>query len=225
MSISSLDDTNSTEVSDREYDSEHDSDVNMCMEDDVDAPDSIDLDGDVDMERDGDDEEEEEEDEEDEDEEKEEDEDEDEDEDDGKELRTIGQGEMVHTSAEDVDTMGDDQPTVLPGQRHEMREYTSRPQPPAPGPRPHTPEPCALPQTPVTHPLSGLEVLQLVTPQNLAQRRQLCEKLWQPETHWMSIWISSYSANRQVATVSTMSVSPMSLSLISLSLTRAQMSR
>jgi len=42
------------------------------------------------------------------------DEDEEEDEDNGKEPRTIGQGEMVNTSADDVDTMGDDEPTVLP---------------------------------------------------------------------------------------------------------------
>jgi hypothetical protein len=44
------------------------------------------------------------------------DEDEEEDEDNGKEPRTIGQGEMVNTSADDVDTMVDDEPTVLPEQ-------------------------------------------------------------------------------------------------------------
>jgi hypothetical protein len=41
---------------DWEYDSEFDPDLDMCMEDDVDAPDGVDLDGDVDRERDGDDE-------------------------------------------------------------------------------------------------------------------------------------------------------------------------
>jgi hypothetical protein len=135
--------------------------VDMRMEDDVDAPDGVDLDGDMDMERDGDDEEE---DEEEEDEEKE-DEEEDKDEDDGKEPRTIGQGEMVNTSADDVDTMVDDQPIVLPEQCQEMREHTPRPQPPAPAPRPQTPDPGPRPRTPETHPLSGLEHLGLVTPQ------------------------------------------------------------
>jgi hypothetical protein len=48
VSISSHHDTDSAE-SDSEYDSELD--VHMCMEDDVDAPDGIDIDGDVDMDR------------------------------------------------------------------------------------------------------------------------------------------------------------------------------
>jgi hypothetical protein len=159
VSISSDDDTDSTE-SDGEYDSELDPDVDMRMEDDVDAPEGVDLDGDVDMERDGDDEEEEDEKKED-----EEEEEVDEDEDDGKEPRTIGQGEMVNTSADDVDTMVDDQPIVLPEQCQEMREHTPRPQPPAPAPRPQTPDPGPRPRTPETHPLSGLEHLGLVTPQ------------------------------------------------------------
>jgi len=38
MSISSDVDTNSTQESDSAYDSEHDSDVDMGMQDDVDAP-------------------------------------------------------------------------------------------------------------------------------------------------------------------------------------------
>jgi hypothetical protein len=93
-----------------------------------------------------------------------EDEEEDKDEDDGKEPRTIGQGEMVNTSADDVDTMVDDQLIVLPEQFQEMREHTPRPQPPAPAPRPQTPDPHPRPRTPETHPLSGLEHLWLVTP-------------------------------------------------------------
>jgi len=68
---------------------------------------------------------------------------------------------MVNTSADDVDTMVDDQPIVLPEQGKEMRE--PRPQPPAPAPRPQTPEPRPPPRTPETHPLSGLEHLGLVT--------------------------------------------------------------
>jgi uncharacterized protein YbaR (Trm112 family) len=103
-----------------------------------------------------------------------EDEEEDKDEDDGKEPWTIGQGEMVNTSADHVYTMVDNQPIMLPEQGQEMRKHTPRPQPPAPGPqpqtldpcaRPQTLDPCARPQTPEIHPLSGLEHLGLVTPQ------------------------------------------------------------
>jgi hypothetical protein len=164
VSISSDDDTDSTE-SDGKYDSGLD--VDMCMEDDVDAQDGVDIDGDVDMERDGEDGEDEEE--EDEKEEEVVDEDEEKDEDNGKEPRTIGQGELVNTSADDVDTIVDDKPTVLPEQRQEMREHTPRPQPLAPAPRPQPPEPPPRPQTPETHTLSGLEILGLVTPQKPRQ--------------------------------------------------------
>jgi hypothetical protein len=65
------------------------------MEDDVDAPDSIDIEAGVDIGRDGEDEEDEEE------EDKKEmvvvDEDEEDDEDNGEDPRTIGQGEVVNT--------------------------------------------------------------------------------------------------------------------------------
>jgi hypothetical protein len=112
---------------------------------------------------------EEKEDEEEEDEEVEEDEDEDEeedqDEDDGTDPRTLGQGEMVNTSADDVETIVDDQPIVLPEQGQEMRKHTPRPHPPAPAPRPQTSESHPRPLTPETHPLSGQEHLGLVTPQ------------------------------------------------------------
>jgi len=159
VSIFSDDDTDFAEL-DGDDDSEHDSGVDMGMENDVGTPDGVDLDGDVDMERDADDEEEQDEEEEDEEkedeEEEEEEEEEDKDEDDAKEPRTIGQGEMVNTSADDEDTMVDDQQIVLAEQGQEMGEHTPRPQPPAPAPRPHTPE---------THRLSGLEHLGFVTPQ------------------------------------------------------------
>ena len=164
MSISSDDDIDSTR-SDGEYDSEHDSDVVMRMEDNVDTPDSVDLDGDMDIERNGDDEEEKDEEEEDMDEEDEEEEDEDEDEDDGKEPWTISQGEMANTSADDVDTMVDNQPIVLPDQGQEMHKHTPRPQPLAPAPWPQTLEPRPRPHLPETHPLSGLEDLGLMVPQ------------------------------------------------------------
>jgi len=176
-SFSSDDDTDSTEESDSEYDSAQDSDVNMRMEDDVDAPCSVVLDGDVVLERDGDDEEEEDEEEEDEVEKDEEEEDQDEvqdeDDDDGKEPRRIGQGEMVNTSADDVNTVVDDQPIVLPVQGQEMHDHTPRPQPLAPAPRPQPLDPAPRPQTldprprrrtPETHPLGWLEYSGLVTP-------------------------------------------------------------
>jgi hypothetical protein len=137
--IFSDDDTDSTELDSKYY---SDIVVDMCMDDNVGAPDGVVIDGDVDMERDGDDGEDEEE--EDEKEGEVVDEDEEEDEDNGKEPRRIGQGEMVNTSADDVDPKVDDEPTVLHMQGQEMREYTPRPQPEAPTPRPHTLErpPC-----------------------------------------------------------------------------------
>jgi hypothetical protein len=92
--------------------------------------------------------------------------DEDEDENNGKEPRTIGQGEMVNTLADDADTMVDDQPTMLPEQGQEMREHTPRPQDAAPAPRPHTPEPRPQPRTPETHTHSWVEFLLLLTSQN-----------------------------------------------------------
>jgi hypothetical protein len=137
----------------------------MRMEDDVDAPDSVDLDSDVDMERDGEDEQHEEEED-----EKEvvvvdEDEEEDEDEDNGKEPQTIGQGEMVNTPADNADTAVDDQPTMLAEQGQEMREHTPRPQLPAPALLPRTLKPRPQPRTPETNTLSGLEFSELLTPQ------------------------------------------------------------
>jgi len=72
---------------------------------------------------------------------------------------------MVNTSADDVDTMVNYQPIVLPEQGQEMREHTPWPQPPEPAPRPQTPEPRTRPRTLETHPLSGLEDLGLVMPQ------------------------------------------------------------
>jgi hypothetical protein len=126
------------------YDSGHYADVDMRMEDDVDAACSIDLDGDTAMERDchharekyEDDEDEEENDWEEED----EDEVEDEDQDDGKEPWTIGHREMVNTSADDINTAVDNQPIVLPDQGQQMIQYTPQPQPPARAPWPRTPE-------------------------------------------------------------------------------------
>ena len=137
------------------------------MDGDVDTPDCVDLDGYVGMETDADDEEEEDEEEEDETEEEEvdEEEEEDEDEDDGKEPWTIGQGEIVDTSADDVNTMVDDQPILLPKQGQKMGEHTPPPPPQAPAPRPQTPDPRPRPLTQETHPLSVLQYLGLMTPQ------------------------------------------------------------
>jgi hypothetical protein len=85
---------------DSEDNSEHDSVAEMRMEDDVDTPEGIDLHSVVHMESDSDDKEEEDM------------EEEDENDDDGKEPWTIGQGEMVNSSADDVDTIVDDQPIL-----------------------------------------------------------------------------------------------------------------
>jgi len=165
-----------SDIDSTDLDSKHHGDVDKRKYDDVGATDAVDLDGNVDVERDHDDEEEEDEEEKDdeehdeekedeEEEEEDEDEEEDKDEDDGKEPRTIGQGEMVNTSANDVDTMVDDQPIMLPAQGQNMGEHTPRPQPRAPAPQPQSLEPFPRPQTPETHPLSRPEHLGLVTPE------------------------------------------------------------
>jgi hypothetical protein len=140
VSISSNHDINSTKA-DCEYDSVHDSDVYVCLVDDVNALDSVDLDGDVDIEMDGEDEEDEEEEDEEEVEEVNEHE-EDKHEHNGKELQTVGQGDMINTSADITDTMVDNQPTVLPEHSQEMHDHTPWPQLPVPAPQPQTPEPC-----------------------------------------------------------------------------------
>jgi len=131
----------------------------MRLKDDGDAPDGIDLDGDVHMIKDGDDEVEEDEEEEDEEEEDKEQEDEDEEEDkdevDGKEPQTLGQGVMVNQSADNVDTIVEDQPIVLPEQGQKMWEHNQWP---------HSPECRTWPWTPETHPFSKLEHLGLVRP-------------------------------------------------------------
>jgi hypothetical protein len=98
-------------------------------------------------------------------EEEDEDEEENKDEDDGKEPQMIGHGEMVITSDDNVDLMVVDQPIVLPEQGQEMRQFTPPLQPPVPAPWAQTPEPCLQLQSLMTHPISGLEHLGLVTSQ------------------------------------------------------------
>jgi hypothetical protein len=159
MPISSDDDTDSTEVSGCALDSDLAPDVDIRIEDEVDAPDGIELDCDVDMDRDGDNEVQEVE-------YKYDEEEEDENEDDGIEPGTIGQEEVVNTSHEVVDSMVDAQRMVLHEQKQEMREYTTWPQPPALSPPPQTLEPRPRPQTPETHPLSRLAHLGCMTQQN-----------------------------------------------------------
>jgi hypothetical protein len=177
VSKSSDNDTDSTEC-DGEYDLECDYDVDVRMEDDVDAPDGVNLDGGVDMDRDSEDEKDEvEEDEKEEDGKEEEvvdeDEEEDQDEDNGKEPRTIGQGEIVNPSTDDADTMVDIQPTVLHEKGQEMSDHTPCPQPRSPSPQQQTPEPRARPHSPETHTLSGLELLGLVKLHNAGQAARL----------------------------------------------------
>ena len=74
-----------------------------------------------------------------------EDEDEHKNEDDGKEPRTIAQGGMVNTSADDIDTLVDNQPIMLPEHGQEMCEHTPHPQPLAPALWPQTLEPSPGP--------------------------------------------------------------------------------
>jgi len=163
VSIAIDDNTDSTKESDCEYASEHDADGGLCMEDDVDTVLGIDLDVNVDMEMHCDDEEEDNEERKDQEkDEEEEDEEEDENEDNGKEPQMIGQGEMEKTSSDDVDTMVDNQPTVLPEQGQEFREHTPYPQPPLSALRPATPDPRLRPRTWENHTLSRLECLGLV---------------------------------------------------------------
>jgi len=72
---------------------------------------------------------------------------------------------MVITSADDADTMVDDQLTVLSQKGQEMREHTPWPQPAAPAPWLQTLESRPQARTPETHTLRGLEFLGLLTPQ------------------------------------------------------------
>jgi hypothetical protein len=104
--------------------SAHVSGADFSLEEDVGTPGSINLDGDVDMEsysddevekeKEDEDEQEEQEKEEDENEEEDEDEQEDENENDSKEPSTIDQGEKVMTFTDNLDTMVDYQPILLP---------------------------------------------------------------------------------------------------------------
>jgi hypothetical protein len=129
LPMSPVDNADSTK-SDGKCDSECKSHVILKMDIVVDALDRVDLDGNVDMERYSEAKEDEvEEDEKKEevvDEDEKEDKDEKEDDDIGKEPRTIGQGEMVNSSAADTDNLINDEPTVLPAQRQGNCNHTSR---------------------------------------------------------------------------------------------------
>jgi len=71
---------------------------------------------------------------------------------------------MVKTSANDVDTMVDDQPFVLPQQGQEICEYSPTQRHLSPAPLPQTPELRPQHRTPETYPLSGLDDVWLVMP-------------------------------------------------------------
>jgi len=71
----------------------------------------------------------------------------------------IGQVDMRITLADPVDTIANEQQSVLPEHGQELSEYTPLPHPPALTSRLHTAEPHPWPQTPETHPLNGLEHL------------------------------------------------------------------
>jgi hypothetical protein len=70
---------------------------------------------------------------------------------------------MVNTSADNVDSMVDDQPIMLSEQGQEMGEQTPQPQQPAAAPQPQPPEPRPRPSIAETHRLCGLEHLLLGT--------------------------------------------------------------
>jgi hypothetical protein len=72
---------------------------------------------------------------------------------------------MVNTSANNVDTIVDDQPTLLLVQGPEMCKCIPQPQSPTPAQRPPIPNPPARQHTPNTHSLSGPKFFRLVTPQ------------------------------------------------------------
>jgi len=105
---------------------------------------------------------------------------EDQDEDDGKEPWTVGQGEMVTTSADDVDTMVDNERISLPEHGQEMRAHTPWPQPLATALRPQTLEPPPQPRTLETHCLTGVEGLGLWSPRKPPRQSQVCKKRSQP---------------------------------------------
>jgi hypothetical protein len=126
-SIASDDDTHWRKESDGKNNLEHNSVRDIPMQDDMVTVDGVDVDCDVHMEIDAANEEAEDEEEEDEkeedkekdneqddEEENEHEEEENEDEDDGNEPRMIDQREMVIISTDNLDTMVDDQPIVLP---------------------------------------------------------------------------------------------------------------
>jgi hypothetical protein len=123
VSISAADHTESTEKTDREYHTEYYCTVHIRMPEGVHVLDGIVLDSDVDREWDIDDDNQEDEEEEDEGEENK-DEEEDEDEDDGKEPQMIGQGKMVNTTPDDVDSKVDDQPIVLSEKGQNIHDRT-----------------------------------------------------------------------------------------------------
>jgi hypothetical protein len=62
-------------------------------------------------------------------------------EDNGKEPRMIRQGEIVHTSADDADTIADNQRPRQREQCQGMRVLTARPQSPSPAPQANTSDP------------------------------------------------------------------------------------
>jgi hypothetical protein len=72
---------------------------------------------------------------------------------------------MVNTCADDVDTMVDNQPIVLPKQSQKMGEHIPQRQLPAPALWLHTEQPGPPPRTPETPPLSWMEHIGRVTPQ------------------------------------------------------------
>jgi hypothetical protein len=172
----------------------------MHMEEDMDARGDVDLNSNEGMEKDSYDEEEEDEaeenaEEEDKDAEDGKEKEEDMDEDDDNKCRPIDQGEVVNTSADDVDTMGDDQPIEQSEPGQEMRMHTTWPQHLVHAPGPQTMEPRPRPPTLGTNLLCWPAHLGLVTPQQPRPVVLTQHKLSEPGNHLMWMWISHCSAD------------------------------
>ena len=75
-----------------------------------------------------------------------------------------GKREMVNSSADDANTIVDDEQTMLPEQGQEKCDHIRQLQLPAHTLRLKTPEPPTRPPTPQTHTLSGRVFLEVMTP-------------------------------------------------------------
>jgi hypothetical protein len=118
---------------------------------------------------------------------------------------------MVNTSADDVDTMVDDQPIIVPDQGQVIHEHTPRAKPLASAPWPQSPEPHPRAQTLETNPPNGLQHLRLVRAQN---PQLVVQTLREADAARNT---ADEDVNQHLVTVSLMSLSLMSYPLMFLS--------